>query len=110
MPESHEFISCTISIQVCTVYANPTFKQLLQFLTNMMGVLVDGTFVSTSAKRVATREKIETPDGRAKSGKTTRNKQERIVEYELQFQAPLTCESKPYTALERIDHLIPIEK
>ena len=97
------------------LHENPTFTQLLQFLTNMLNVLVDGTFTRDNdrpARRVATQTTIETADKRTQSGKTTRKKRERITNYKLTFvapnpQSPLMLHSLSYSALQRIEHLSP---
>ena len=94
--------------------ASPTYAQLLQFLTNMMSTLVDGTLKVDTERpivKVATQTTVETADARTKSGKTTRKKQERVVGYKLNFLAPdeRKVQSQPFTALERIQHLLPIQ-
>ena len=91
----------------------PTYAQLLQFLTTMMSVLVDGTFrvdEDQPIKKVATETTIETSDKRRKSGKTTRKARERIVGYKLNFLAPDKVRSYAFTALERIGHLLPLQR
>ena len=92
---------------------NPTYPQLLQFLTNLLSVLIDGSLEKDKdkpTKKVATRTTVETADKRRKSGKTTRKQRERITGYKLNFVAPENPESEPYTALQRVEHLLPIQR
>ena len=88
--------------------ANPTYKQLVQFLTTMMHTLIDGTLTVKSVKKQVVDGTVQTADKRIKSGTTTRKKRERVMEYELEFKAPKNPKSIPYTALERVGHLAPI--
>ena len=90
----------------------PTYAQLLQFLTNTMSLLVDGTLKRDSLKKVATQTTVETADTRTKSGKTTRKQQERLVGYKLHFLPPdlKKVQSQPFTALERVKHLLPLQR
>ena len=93
----------------------PTYAQLLQFLTNMMSLLVDGTLKIDKDRpivKVATQTTVETADTRTKSGKTTRKARERIVGYKLNFLAPDSkkVQSQPFTALERVKHLLPLQR
>ena len=94
---------------------SPTYAQLLQFLTNMMSLLVDGTLNIDKERpivKVATQTTVETADTRTKSGKTTRKARERIVGYKLNFLAPdeKKVQSQPFTALERVKHLLPLQR
>ena len=94
---------------------HPTYAQLLQFLTNMMTVLIDGSMqidVDVPIKKVTTKSVVETADKRRKSGKTTRMRRERVVGYKLQFLAPDEdkVKSYPLTALDRVQHLLPLSR
>jgi hypothetical protein len=90
--------------------ANPTYQQLMRFLTAMMHVLVDGTLEVTSTKRKASGKQVEVNHNGTKSGKTTRRRREKIMEYKLKFEYPDKTMSEPYTALERVAHLTDIIK
>ena len=90
---------------------NPTYPQLLQFLTNLLSVLVDGSLQKDKdkpSKKVPTQTTVETTHKGTKSGKTTRKQRERITGYKLNFAAPKTPKSQPYTALQRVEHLLPL--
>ena len=91
------------------LHENPTYAQLLRFLTDMMHALVDGTLTVKSVKRRTTEKKVETADKRTKSGKTTRKQQQKVMEYELQFNAPQKPKSDAFTALDRVGHLVKLD-
>ena len=89
--------------------ANPDYKQLSKFLSDMLTTLIDGTFATTSTKQVTIPSiKVETSHSCTKSGKTTRSKRECVMQYELQFKPPSKPTGVAYTAIERIEHLKPI--
>jgi hypothetical protein len=91
------------------LHENPTYAQLLRFLSDMMHALVDGTLTVKNVKRCTTEKKVETTDKRTKSGKTTRKKQVKVMEYELQFNPPEKPNSDPFTALDRVGHLVKLD-
>jgi hypothetical protein len=91
--------------------ANPTYKQLVRFLTTMMHTLLDGTLTVKSVKLQVVDDMdatVETADKRTTTGKTTRKRREKVMDYALEFKAPKNPKSIPYTALERVGHLTPI--
>jgi len=84
---------------------NPTYQQLVRFLTTMMHTLIDGTLTVKSVKL----QTVDATNERFKCGKTTRKKREKVMEYELEFKPPNNPMSVAYTALERVSHLTSIE-
>jgi len=89
--------------------ANPTYQQLHRFLADIILALMDGTFTRVSEKKVRTDTKVETTDKRTKSGKTTRSKQERVLEYEIRFNPPPNTKGVAYNALERVSLMLPLD-
>ena len=88
---------------------SPTYKQMVRFLSDMLTVLIDGTFTTMSVTKKTVDVTVEVADTRRKSGKTTRKKREKVMDYELQFEVPEKPKGAAYTALERIEHLTPLD-
>jgi len=88
---------------------NPTYRQLIRFLTVMMHSLIDGTFAVTSVKKHVVEGKVKTKDKKCKSRQSTRTKRENMMEYALQFEVPTKVKSAPYSAFDRVGHLAKLD-
>ena len=82
---------------------------MVRFLSDMLNVLIDVTFTTMAVTRKTADVTIEVADTRKKSGKTTRKKHEKVMDYKLQFEVPEKPKGAAYTALERIEHLTPLD-
>jgi hypothetical protein len=82
-----------------------SYKKLVGFLTTVMNVLIDGTLVVESTKKVPTDETVQVSDNRRKTGATTRKKREKLMEYSLNFRPQEKTRGVSYSAMDRIAHL-----
>ena len=88
------------------LHPNPSYKQLVGFTIRMLDNMIGGQLESNGVIRMATEETIEVKDDRKPDGKTTRKRQEKTTQYQLQFPG---SGDDDLTALQRVDMLKKLE-